>query len=171
MPIKTKTFTLLISLILIVLSIIIIVQLQQQIYPTLSAQLSFQRIDGVTQSLADLQGKPLLVTFWSPECVLCMAEVTRLNQLYTDVQGGEKFELLALSMYYDRPDRVIESSQQSGMIYPVYFDLQKTLSNAFGRIVATPTSFLIDTEGKIVYRHAGVLDFTLIKQKLQQLTG
>lgn len=171
MPIKTKTFTLLILLILLVLSIFTIVQLQQQTYPTLSGQLSFQRIDGVRQSLAELHGKPLLITFWSPECVLCMAEVTQLNQIYSELRGGENFELLALSMYYDRPDRVIETSLQSGMTYPVYFDLQKTLSNAFGRIVATPTSFLLNSDGKIVYRHAGVLDFTLIKLKLQQLTG
>lgn len=133
--------------------------------------LLFQRIDGVEQSFRQLKGKPLLITFWSPSCVICMQEVKNFNQLYASHGGGSEFELLALSMYYDRPDWVIETSRQAGMQYPVYFDLQKHLSRAFGNVVATPTSFLLDREGRIVYRHSGRLDFSELQTKLTQLIG
>jgi len=138
-------------------------------FPEIDTQLTFQRIDGKQQTLTDFNGKPLLVTFWSPNCVICMRDVKQLNQLYEDNQGGKRFELLALSMYYDRPDWVIDSSTKAGMKYPVYFDLEKNLSNAFGKVVATPTSFLLDQNGLVVYRHEGRLDFTEIEQKLKQL--
>ena len=143
----------------------------QPSYPELSEKLVFQRIDGTRQTLQELKGKPLLVTFWSPNCLVCMQEVSHFNQLYTDLQGGEKFELLALSMYYDRPDWVVQSSVEFNMQYPVYFDLQKNLSKAFGNIVATPTSFLLNSSGEIIYQHAGRIDFAIIHQKLKQLIG
>ena len=146
-------------------------KLQQSSFPVLSENLLFQRIDGAQQTLQEMKGKPVLVTFWSPNCLLCMKEVSQLNQLYHKHRGGEKFELLALSMYYDRPDLVIQTSAQSNMNYPVYFDLQKKLSEAFGHIVATPTSFLLNSSGKIVYQHSGRIDFTVVDQKLKQLIG
>lgn len=112
-----------------------------------------------------------MITFWSPSCVICMQEVEELNHLYTRHQGGKKFELLALSMYYDRPDWVIQSSTERNMQYPVYFDLQKTVSRAFGNVHATPTSFLLNSQGEVIYQHAGKLDFSIIHQKLTELTG
>lgn len=140
-------------------------------HPELPADLALQRIDGELQLLADLRGKPLLVTFWSPTCVVCMHEVKALNTLYRDKQGGQAFELLAISMFYDRPDTILETSARQGMQYPVYLDLQRELALAFGDIVVTPTSFLVDPDGAIVYRHVGELDFELLNRKLNDLIG
>ena len=140
-------------------------------YPELSDGLVFQRIDGIEQTLQEMKGKPLLITFWSPNCQLCLQEVSHLNRLYAQHQGGKKFEILALSMYYDRPDWVLKTSTERNMQYPVYFDLQKNLSRAFGDIVATPTSFLLNSSGEIIYQHAGRIDFVFIDQKLKQLIG
>jgi len=145
--------------------------LQQPSYPTLSEQLLLQRIDGKQQQLGDIRGKPALVAFWSPSCAPCMQEVAELNQLYTQLEGGRKFELLALSMTYDRPDHVIFTSKRASMLYPVYLDLSNELSRAFGDIVATPALFLLNAEGEITYQHSGKSDFTLITQKLKKLIG
>jgi len=100
-----------------------------------------------------------------------MQEVDEFNQLYKQNRGGEKFELLALSMYYDRPDWVIQSSTESKMLYPVYLDMKKTISTAFGGIVATPTSFLLNSQGDIIYRHSGRIDINTLNQKLKELIG
>lgn len=166
-----KVFSLLVVTALIGL---LILKLNQPIYPELSDDLVFQRTDGLKQTFRQLKGKPLLVTFWSPNCVPCMSEVKDLNRLYHQHQGGSRLarlEILALSMYYDRPDWVIESSQKAGMKYPVYFDLQKSLSTAFGNVLATPTSFLLNSQGEVIYHHTGRLDFSAINQKLSELTG
>ncbi len=138
-------------------------------FPEINGQLEFVRIDGEKQAFDNFKGKPLLVTFWSPNCVLCMQDVKHFNKLYQTYQGGKQFELLALSMYYDRPDWVIETRQKARMQYPVYFDLQKKLSIAFGNVVATPTSFLVDRDGRVVYRHEGKLNLPDLERKLQEL--
>lgn len=146
-------------------------KLAQQAYPAIPDSLLLQRVDGLKQTFGELKGKPILVTFWSPNCVICLSEVDELNALYERNQGGTKFELLAPSMYYDRPDWVIDSSHKAGMKYPVYFDLQKNLSKAFGNVVATPTSFLINSQGEIIYRHSGRLDFLYLQQQLKLAIG
>jgi peroxiredoxin len=145
--------------------------LTQPSYPELHDGLQFQRINGAQQTLSEIRGKPLMVVFWSPSCVICMQEVNQLNQLYRDFQGGHHFQLLAISMPYDRPDQVIQTSTRMGMNYPVYFDLKKEISRAFGNIVATPTLFLLNSQGKISYRHSGRSDFELIGKKLKKLIG
>jgi peroxiredoxin len=151
--------------------IAISLQLSSHGYPIVDGNLKLQRVDGVNQQLKDFRGKPLLVTFWSPNCVICMQEVDSLNQLYTTANAGKNFQILAFSMYYDRPDWVIQTQQQKAMQYPVYFDLNKKISRAFGNTVATPTAFLLDADGQIIYSHAGRLDFNSIAHKLSQLTG
>lgn len=166
MPKKLITF-----FILLIVFTGAIYKLQQQSYPDLPENLLFQRIDGTNQTLAEFSGRPLLVTFWSPNCVICLQEVDQLNAFYKTYRGGKQFELLAISMYYDRPDQVIQISQQTNMQFPVYFDLLKEVSRAFGHIVATPTSFLIDTSGQIIYHQTGPINFSLVGQKLKQLTG
>jgi thiol-disulfide isomerase/thioredoxin len=166
MFVKFISFLLFISVLALLAS-----QLRSPEYPVIDDDLIFQRIDGTRQTFSQLKGKPLLVTFWSPTCSICMQEVETWNNIYQQNQAEQQFELLALSMYYDRPDWVIQTSQQKDMSYPVYLDLQNQLAQAFGNIVATPTTFLLDTSGEIIYRHTGKLDFNVIRKKLSQLTG
>lgn len=139
--------------------------------PAISADLQFQRIDGSKQAFESFHGKPLLVTFWSPTCRVCLKEVPHINQLYRDYGSGEKLEILGLSMYYDRPDLVIETAREHGMIYPVYFDLDKNLSKAFGDVRATPTSFLINSNGEIINSQIGKLDIDQLKNQINNLLG
>lgn len=158
-------------LILISMLAVLIYQLRSPDYPIIDDNLLFQRIDGTRQTFKELTGKPIVITFWSPTCSICMQEVEAWNALYKQNQLNNQFELLALSMVYDRPDMVIQASQQKGMTYPVILDLQNQLAQAFGNIVATPTTFLLDTKGRITYRQTGKLDFELIAHKLSQLAG
>lgn len=150
--------------------VLLALQLRSPDHPVIHDDLLFQRIDGIQQTFAEFKGSPLLVTFWSPSCSICMHEVEDLNNLYRKFNGGTQFELLAPSMYYDRPDQVVHTSQLKGMQYPVYLDLNNQIAQAFGSIVATPTTFLFNAGGEIIFRHTGKLDFKLLSQKLTQLT-
>ena len=160
---------LLLPVALIVLAVVVAVA-QRQSHPQIDDTLAFQRVDGALQQYADFRGKPLLLTFWSPSCVICMHEVKQLNALYQQ-GGGLDFELLGVSMAYDRPDHVLEARTRTAMAYPVYLDLYSHIAEAFGRVTTTPTSFLIDADGQIVLRLDGKLDFRLITKSLNQLTA
>ena len=169
---RTRMFVKFIAFISLIFALLLIShQISSSAYPEIEKNLVLQRVDGVQQQLNDFIGKPLVVTFWSPSCAPCMHEIASFNELYQHHQGGKDFELLALSMYYDRPDWVLQTRQQQGMLYPVYLDLQKQLSRAFGDIVATPTTFLLDATGQVIYQHTGRVDFAYLSQKLSELTG
>ncbi len=57
----------------------------QQGYPELPDNLMFQRIDGTVQTMQELKGKPLLVTFWPSSCAICMQAVDVLKHLSADL--------------------------------------------------------------------------------------
>lgn len=139
--------------------------------PQIPGNLVFQNINGEKLRFENLAGKPALITFWSPSCIICLKEVEHFNRLYVENQGRTGFNLLATSMFYDRPDWVIKTSREAGMQYPVFFDLQKDISNAFGGIVATPTLFLVDDQGGVVLQHQGPLDVEQLEHQLSKLTG
>ena len=163
-------YRLLLSLTLIALAISLALS-QRQPLPQIDDRLVLQRIDGERQRFDDFRGKPLLVTFWSPSCVICMHEVDDLNRLYAQGGSGRDFELLGVSMFYDRPDHVLEARRRADMHYPVYLDIDNSVATAFGRVQTTPTSFLIDANGDVVLKLDGKLDFKLIDKSLNQLSA
>ena len=88
---RSKMFPKFVAFILFVFVLVAFAwKLGQQAYPAIPDSLSFQRIDGLQQTFGELKGKPILVTFWSPNCVICLSEVDELNALYQQNQGGTK---------------------------------------------------------------------------------
>ena len=60
-----------------------------QAEPSALFDLAFDDLDGVEQSLATYQGKPMVVNFWAtwcPPCVKEMPDLEALSQSHTDVQ-------------------------------------------------------------------------------------
>ncbi|MBL8583081.1 MAG: TlpA family protein disulfide reductase, partial [Rhizobiaceae bacterium] len=59
--------------------------------------LSFAGPDGKPMTLADRQGKTLLVNLWATWCAPCRAEMPALDALETEM-GGESFEVMAINV-------------------------------------------------------------------------
>ncbi len=171
----SKTFILRLPTILkalIFLFSVLVASCSHSSYPKIPDTLTFLRADGVKQVFSSFKGKQLVVIFWSPSCVICMQEVPELNQLYLSRDGGgSRFDLLAVSMSYDRPDSVIEAYKNAKMAYPVYLDLNNNIASAFGNITVTPTLFIIDSNGKVTYQSQGKQDIPDIVDKLNILAG
>ena len=102
-------------------------------------------IDGQTVNVRSYQGKPLLVTFWSITCSLCLEEIPKLTELYSEL-NPYGFEIIGIAMSYDPPNRVVELSKKRKIPYSIALDINSDAEMAFGRIRATPTNFLIDAD-------------------------
>ncbi len=81
------------------------------------------------------------------------------------------FELIAVAMPYDPPNYVLKFAQERQLPFPVVLDIKGEAIRAFGNVNMTPTSFLIDREGRILERKAGELDFAELKGKLDKQLG
>lgn len=61
------------------------------------SDLAFQGPDGEPMTLADFEGKKLLVNFWATWCAPCREEMPWLDTLQTRY-GGDDFEVVAISL-------------------------------------------------------------------------
>ena len=62
-------------------------------------------------------------------------------------------------MYYDPPSRVLSFSKNNNLPFPVVLDIKKQIASQFKNVTLTPTSFLIDHQGRIINRIIGEIDF------------
>lgn len=127
--------------------------------------LTVTTLGGERVSLQQLQGRPVLVTFWATTCPGCVKEMPHLVELYNEL-GPQGFELIALAMSYDPEDQVREMVRLKQLPYKVALDSDGAAARAFGEVKLTPTSFLIDPSGRIVQQKLGEMDMDALHQRI-----
>ena len=125
-------------------------------------------ITGEKLSLADTRGKPVLVTFWSTSCPGCIKEMPHLVELYNEMHD-KGLEIIGIAMPFDRPDFVMEMVKQKQLPYSIAFDIKGEAVRAFGNVQLTPTSFLINKQGKIVKHKIGEMDMTKLHKQIEAI--
>lgn len=132
-------------------------------------ELTFKTLSGIELSLSDSRG-PTLVNFWSTTCVICIKEMPHLAELYK-VHEPNGFQIIAVAMPYDPPNEVLELANHLQLPFPIALDLKGEAVAAFGSVQGTPTSFLLDAEGKLVKRYIGAIDLKKLEKRIDQLLG
>lgn len=117
----------------------------------------FTTLDGKQMSFGQLHGKVVLVNFWATSCPGCIAEMPKLTKLQQSF-SGRGYQTVAVAMSYDPVEYVRNYTHQAKLPFLVTSDGDGKIAQAFGGIMATPTSFLLDKEGRIVRRYVGEPD-------------
>lgn len=133
--------------------------------PQVAPNFTVRTLDGETIRLAELQGRPVLVTFWATTCEGCVKEMPQLTDLYREL-APEGLEIIAVAMSYDPPDRVVRMRESRNIPYPVALDIRGKISQAFGDVRGTPTSYLIGPDGRIATRKAGEIDMARLREEI-----
>ncbi|MDX6749244.1 DsbE family thiol:disulfide interchange protein [Geminicoccaceae bacterium 1502E] len=115
-------------------------------------------------SRADLGGgRPMLVNFWASWCVPCRVEHPILDRLARDgvtIQGVN---------HKDMPDKARAFLDELGDPYElVGSDRQGRVSIDWG-VYGVPETYLLDGQGRILYRHVGPLQERDLKKLLPML--
>ena len=108
---------------------------------------------GKNLSLSALTGKPLLVNYFAPWCAPCLREMPRLNALAAEGQ------IAVVAINYD-PTTPAELGQLATR-YEIKVPLLIANADAslpFPRPGALPTSYLLDSEGKLKQTLVGELN-------------
>lgn len=122
-------------------------------------------ITGEKISLSALQGKPALLTFWATDCPSCIKEIPHLKALHRDY-ATKGVRVIAVAMYYDRPDNVIAMTKDKQLPYTIALDPLAEASKAFGNVRLTPTTFLIAPDGSIAVHKLGEFDESDMRRRL-----
>ena len=136
--------------------------------PNTFPPVSISTIDGRSFDAATVEGRPVLVTFWSTTCAVCLREMPDLESLHRRL-SPHGFEIIAVSMPWDPPDEVVRLAQARGLPYPVALDVDGAIGRAFGDVASTPTHFLVGPDGEIAWRRTGELDFSGLAAGLQSM--
>lgn len=122
--------------------------------PRALPQVRFRDADGRVTSLADFRGKVVLLNIWATWCVPCRVEMPTLDRLQAEL-GGEKFEVLALSIDRAGLEKVRDFYDDIGLRHlSIYIDSSAKATRQL-RAFGLPTTLLIDREGREIGRLIG----------------
>lgn len=125
--------------------------------------------EGVTEygdavSSDDFRGEVLVVNFWFAACGPCIVEAPILEDVWQAKQD-DGVAFLGINTY-DQPETAISFARDNGISYPSVIDINdKQVSFAFAQVTpiqATPTTLVLDREGRVAARIIGQVDSTSI---------
>ncbi|GAA0498272.1 redoxin domain-containing protein [Salinibacillus aidingensis] len=123
-------------------------------------------LTGKTEKLSDYRGEPVMVNFWASWCGPCRSEMPAMQNMYEK----NDVNILAVNLTtqetkrQDIPDFVDEFQ----LTFPVLLDVEGETGSAY-QIGSIPTSFFIDSEGIISYKHTGPLNEEQIMQQFEKM--
>lgn len=109
-------------------------------------------LDGSPLSLESLKGRVVVLDFWASWCVPCRTSFPFLDSLQTRY-GGQGLSVLGLTLEESK-DAVIAFLEAVPVRFTIAWDPSGYAGDAF-RVVAMPTTFLLDREGHVVARFEG----------------
>ncbi len=132
---------------------------QQQLRPGVPApDFAAETLDGRFYNLNNLQGKVVVMTFWSTRCEICVVEIPKLNRL---AQRYREQDVVFLGLTVENNTRVEPFLKK----HPFNFGV---VTNSFGVVLkfadmdrsgvinmGFPAHFVIDKHGAIVHRSDG----------------
>jgi peroxiredoxin len=127
-------------------------------------------ITGQPMGPTQLSGKPYLVNFWATSCVTCVKEMPDLTAVHQEF-AAKGFQTIAVAMSYDRPDYIERFVADRALPFAVIHDKDNAWAKAYGDVAVTPTTFVVNSEGKIIKRYVGEPNFTELRRILAKELG
>lgn len=125
-------------------------------------------LKGDRQNISDLKGKVILVNFWATSCTTCVAEMPDLIALHKKLSPSG-FEVIGITMQYDPPSYVVNFAESRQIPFQVAIDNTGQIAQEWGNVQITPTSFIVDKQGKIIKTFVGPPDFKGLENTILQL--
>lgn len=127
-------------------------------------------ISGQAVGPAQLSGKPYLVNFWATSCVTCVKEMPDLTAIHQEF-AAKGFQTIAVAMSYDRPDYIERFVAERSLPFAVIHDKDNAWAKAYGDVAVTPTTFVVNGQGKIIKRYVGEPNFPELRRILAKELG
>ena len=126
-------------------------------------------LDGGEITLSELQGKVVLVNFWTSWCPPCRKEMPAIESVY---RGYKDLGLVVIGLNLTAQDSKQAAAsfvREVGVTFPIALDLDNSVGNLY-RVTALPTSFFIDRKGVIrSVIVGGPMSEALIQSKVEEL--
>lgn len=107
---------------------------------------------GKTYHLADYRGQVVLINFWATWCPPCRHEMPSMNRMWKKIKG-KGVQVFAVNVGEDA-DTIFEFLGSYPVNFPLLMDHDGTIVKKYP-VTGLPTTYIVDPEGKVVYRAVG----------------
>ncbi len=134
--------------------------------PSPVPEFTYEDLEGRSQSTRDWLGKVVLLNFWATWCPPCRAEIPDLIRLQT--KYADRLLIVGLSTDAEGKETVRSFVEEAGINYRIGMSTPE-LEAKFGGILGLPTTFLVDTRGRVVQKHIGFANPELYEMEIRAL--
>lgn len=129
---------------------------------------TLQRLGGGDIKLQQfIKGRPALITFWGLACGPCRVEAPHLSKLYQRY-GQQGFEVIAVNAYDDSVEDVAQYVADEKLTYPIALQGGSVAKEQY-KVGAHPTTFWIDSDGKVVDYDIGFTNAQRVERQIQKM--
>ena len=140
----------------------------QPLYPVagkpLAADFTLKDSDGKVHQLKQYRGRVVIINFWATWCPPCRFELPSMERAYEQLKKDD-VEILAINVGEDA-DTIFTFTADYPVTFPLLMDLDSSVINDYPAM-GLPTTYVIDTEGRVIYRAIGTREWdddTLLNQ-------
>jgi len=140
-------------------------------HPTLAAEnfkaFKLKSIEGKETRLADILGKATVVVFFFPTCGFCKASLPEAQKLH-DAYKDRGLSMVWINVVPQEDRLIPDWRAKNGFSVPVLLG-GRSAQNDY-KLTMTPTHYLLDPEGKVLFKQAGFThgDEKVLEQQIQR---
>jgi thiol-disulfide isomerase/thioredoxin len=122
--------------------------------PQPASNLPFLRVDGTEGSLADYEGRHVVLNFWATWCAPCREEMPSLQNLH-DTLAGDDFNVVTLATGFNQPQAIRRFFDETGVAdLTQYRDINQQIAREMG-VFGLPITVILNPEGEEIARLRG----------------
>ncbi|MFC0301264.1 redoxin domain-containing protein [Virgibacillus soli] len=121
---------------------------------------------GDEMALSDFRGQRVLVNFWASWCGPCRAEMPDMQKFHEE----KDIVILAVNLTGTETSHsnVTDFVDEYGLTFPILLDEDSLISGLY-QIQPIPTTFLIDSDGRIHNKAFGALNYEQMVQEFEKM--
>lgn len=129
--------------------------------PSAGEAIAYEAVEAATGapvSLADLRGRPALLSSWTTWCVPCRVELPRMEKLY-EARAADGLQVVVVNIDAPGTDEaaITAFADKLGLTMPRWRDPAGDFTTVF-RGFALPMSVLVDASGEVVHTWHGPMN-------------
>lgn len=129
-----------------------------------------ETLEGETVKLSDYRGKKVILNFWATWCPPCRAEMPHMQKYYEQQAEKDNVEVLAVNlMTKDHGmEKITSFVSEYKLSFPILLDSKGAMGSVY-QAVTIPTSYILDTEGRVQSKFVGPMDRATIENLISKI--
>ncbi|ANU13783.1 TlpA family protein disulfide reductase [Planococcus halocryophilus] len=127
-------------------------------------------LDGEVVTLSDYQGQKVILNFWATWCPPCRAEMPHMQNYFEE--QAEEANVVILAVNLTTEDKGLKKIEDFVEEFELGFSIPMDDKGAVGstyQAVSIPTSYMIDTKGRIQNKVVGPMDAPMMEQLVKEM--